>query len=379
MQGFNYRQFMQEYWQKKPCVIKGFIPNFVDPLDEHDLAGLAQESEVDSRLISQQGANWQVTQGPIDDFEPLCKGAWILLVQGVDKYIDEVNMLTDQVSDIPHWRLEDVMVSFSNEGAGVGAHIDEYDVIIVQGKGRRRWQVGLPSHFNQLVTHPLLKQIDGFDAVIDQELAPGDAIYIPPKHPHNGVALTDCLNYSIGFRAPTDLELLAGIVDESEALAAKQTRYTDPDQLALRCAQAPASLVSNGELQALTQMLQRLLESEAGQQTIVQYLSRQALPELACDEEYTKRDTLSILTQSAVLIRAPGVRPLFKEKASDTFTFYIDGGAFVAPQEIAVLTQAFISEEATQLPLNLTKIQMSLMADLCTELLNAGYWYLENA
>ena len=65
MQGFNYRQFMQEYWQKKPCVIKGFIPNFVDPLDEHDLAGLAQESEVDSRLISQQGANWQVTQGPI--------------------------------------------------------------------------------------------------------------------------------------------------------------------------------------------------------------------------------------------------------------------------------------------------------------------------
>ena len=98
------------------------------------------------------------------------------------------------------------MISFSNEGAGVGAHIDEYDVFIIQGKGSRRWQVGLPSDYTESIPHPLLKQINGFTPIIDEVLLPGDVVYIPPKHPHNGVALTDCLNYSIGFRAPTSLE-----------------------------------------------------------------------------------------------------------------------------------------------------------------------------
>ena len=171
---FDQAQFLSEYWQKKPCIIKGFVKNFSDPVDEHELAGLAQEPEIDSRIVSYNRNQWLAAQGPFEDFTDRCVGAWTLLVQGVDRYVDEVDELTNLVKFIPNWRLDDVMISFSNEGAGVGPHTDEYDVFIIQGKGQRRWQVGLPGEYEERVPHPLLKQVDGFDPVIDEVLSCGD-------------------------------------------------------------------------------------------------------------------------------------------------------------------------------------------------------------
>jgi 50S ribosomal protein L16 3-hydroxylase len=36
---------------------------------------------------------------------------------------------------LPDWRLDDLMISFSVPGGGVGPHIDQYDVFIIQGMG----------------------------------------------------------------------------------------------------------------------------------------------------------------------------------------------------------------------------------------------------
>ena len=154
--GFNAETFLKNYWQQKPVVIKHFFDNFVDPIDENDLAGLAQESEVDARIISNVKGSWHVEQGPITDFDKACQGKWTLLVQGVDKYVPDVTPLLDPFSFIPNWRLDDLMVSFATNGAGVGAHIDQYDVFLVQGKGRRRWRVGKPADYKEVFPHPKL-------------------------------------------------------------------------------------------------------------------------------------------------------------------------------------------------------------------------------
>lgn len=391
---FDQQQFMQEYWQKKPCIIRQFVPDFVDPIDENDLAGLAQEEQVDSRIVSYQKDGvpkdaWQVAQGPFDDFAEHCQGDWSLLVQGVDKYVDEVNALTHLLDFIPYWRLDDVMVSFSNSNAGVGPHIDEYDVFIVQGKGTRRWQVGLPSDFKTVLKHSLLKQIDGFEPTIDEVLQPGDAVYIPPKHPHNGVALEDCLNYSIGFRAPTNLELINGLLDDSEELLAPQARYTDPDISNLRQGSQAPQVVSNAELEKLKSSLVSLLDTPEATQCMLKYLSLQQLPSFTqsndegqSEDSFTLEELKDMLSEGLTIAKMPAVRPIYADIAEHSFTFYIDGTRFNVQSNLSALVKELLAQEQVdvsdamqkleQAPLNLAPAYFALIL----QLLNFGYWEL---
>lgn len=216
MKEFDIEHFLSHYWQQKPVVLRGFFQDFEDPIDEHDLAGLAQEEEIDSRLLSFENTSgnpadgageWKVHQGPIHDFEAVCEGAWTLLVQSVDRYVHDVADILEPFRFLPNWRLDDLMVSFATKNAGVGAHIDQYDVFLVQGKGQRRWRVGKPGEYKEVFPHPKLRQIEGFDPIIDEVLNPGDVLYIPPGWPHDGKALEDCLTYSVGFRAPETSQL----------------------------------------------------------------------------------------------------------------------------------------------------------------------------
>jgi 50S ribosomal protein L16 3-hydroxylase len=299
-------------------------------------------------------------------------------VQGVDKYIDEVDALTEHVKLIPNWRLEDVMISFATKDAGVGPHIDEYDVIIVQGRGERRWQVGNPNDFSQVLPHPLLKQIDAFEPLIDEVLRSGDAIYIPPKYPHNGVAKTDCMNYSIGFRAPTDLELLSGVLDDAQGMSAFQARYSDPEQSILRAQMVHSAQLSSLELDKLTAMMKSLLDAPTSQQAIVQCLSRQHLPDMQPEDTYSLAQVSAALNDIGVLRRSAGVKPLFMAPNELGCVFYIDGNAFFVAEEIQAFTLAFIDTALTQTPTPLSPEQVALFALLCTDLVNAGYWYFSD-
>lgn len=396
---FNAQEFIRDYWQKKPCVIKQFIPGFCDPIDEHDLAGLAQESEVDCRIVSkraskrvskeapkpkskqasQQGDHtWHVAQGPFDSFEEHCQGDWSLLVQGVDRYIPEIDELAKQVDFIPNWRFDDVMVSYSVPQAGVGAHTDEYDVFIIQGKGSRRWQVGLPSHEPSaiLLPHPLLQQIEAFTPCIDEVLAPGDVVYIPPKHPHNGLALSECLNYSIGFRAPTNLETLNGLLDETDELSQVQQRYQDPNMHDLRGAQLPVAEVSQAELKLLKHNMLTLLESEQAEHALMQYLSRQALPDVYDSQHLSVDDVSQLMEEPTLISKMPGVRPIYSDKQEAVFSFYIDGNLFEAPSALRAVIIDLLNADPCDISglysmLN-THHQECLL--LFTQVLNSGYW-----
>jgi 50S ribosomal protein L16 3-hydroxylase len=379
---FDQTHFLTECWQKKPCIIRGFVESFNDPIDEHELAGLAQEDDVDSRIVSCLNGKWTATQGPFQTYEDTCIGAWSLLVQGVDKYIDEVDELTQLVNFIPNWRLDDVMISFSNEGAGVGAHIDEYDVFIIQGKGSRRWQVGLPSDYTESIPHPLLKQINGFTPIIDEVLLPGDVVYIPPKHPHNGVALTDCLNYSIGFRAPTSLELLSGLIDENIIDPATALRYTDPQLRSLRTINTPSAAVNASEINKIKQHLEQLINSEQAENALLQLLSRQGLPnDEALQANYTVDDVRSELLDGVSLAKMTGVKPVYAEQQrSENFVFFIDGNSYTVGIALKDAFEVLLNNKDVSVGIDIDEEVLNNLefVVIVTNLINIGYWVLSD-
>lgn len=206
------QDFLENYWQKKPIVLKNALPNLPELTDENELAGLAMEEFVDSRIVENDNGEWQVNHGPFQDFSRWQNGKWSLLVQGVDSYLPEVKRLLETVNFIPKWRIDDVMVSFSMPGAGVGLHLDQYDVFIIQGKGKRHWQAGTVDKSqcqDQVATDLLqLKEPEKFEPIVDEVLESGDILYVPPFSAHKGETIEPCINYSVGFRAPSQQEML---------------------------------------------------------------------------------------------------------------------------------------------------------------------------
>src|SRR5690606_6381359 len=232
--GMSPARFLRDYWQKRPVLIRGAFPGFVSPIEPEDLAGLACEELALSRLIRHDRASdgWDVGTGPFPEelFPTLGERDWTLLVQDVDKWDADVAALLAHFDFIPRWRIDDIMVSFAATGGSVGAHIDQYDVFLLQGQGHRRWQIDAgpnpPLGFRDDVELKLLRR---FTPTHDWVLAPGDMLYLPPGVPHHGVAEDSCLTFSVGMRAPSAAELMGDYIDTLAADADEALRYADPD------------------------------------------------------------------------------------------------------------------------------------------------------
>jgi len=227
--------FLRDYWQKKPLLIRNAFPGFVSPVEPEDLAGLACEDGVLARLIEHDKPSdaWRVRHGPFaeDDFPGLPDHDWTLLVQDVDKWDADIRALLARFDFLPRWRIDDVMISFAATGGSVGAHVDQYDVFLLQAQGQRRWQIDAspnpPLGFRDDVELKLLRE---FHPTHDWVLNPGDMLYLPPGVPHHGVAENACLTFSVGMRAPAAAELLGDYADTLAADAPDELRYADPDQ-----------------------------------------------------------------------------------------------------------------------------------------------------
>ena len=232
--GMPAAKFLQEYWQKKPLLIRGAFPDFVSPIEPEDLAGLACEELALSRIVAHDRAAdaWTLRTGPFteEEFPGMPDHDWTLLVQDVDKWDVDVRQLLQRFDFLPRWRIDDVMVSFAATGGSVGAHVDQYDVFLLQGQGQRRWQIDAgknpPTQFREDVELKLLRE---FTATHDWVLEPGDMLYLPPGVPHHGIAVNPCLTFSIGMRAPSSAELVSDYLDNLIADADESLRYHDPD------------------------------------------------------------------------------------------------------------------------------------------------------
>lgn len=232
--GMRTEDFLRDYWQKRPLLIRNAFPDFISPISPDELAGLACEDGALSRLIVHDAGTdaWQVQTGPLPEevFATLPERDWTLLVQDVDKWDADVATLLHHFTFLPRWRVDDIMVSFAAPEGSVGAHVDQYDVFLIQGQGHRRWQIDAgpnpPQAFREDVELKLLRQ---FAPTHDWVLAPGDILYLPPGVPHHGVAQDACLTLSVGMRAPSHAELLADLADTLAECLPETQRYADPD------------------------------------------------------------------------------------------------------------------------------------------------------
>ncbi|WP_026160650.1 cupin domain-containing protein [Teredinibacter turnerae] len=225
-------QFLNEYWQKKPLLIRQAFPDFEAPVSADELAGLALEDDVVSRLVVQRDeSDWQVEHGPLPEerFAQLPESHWTLLVQHADALDPAINALLDAFRFIPNWRLDDIMISYAADKGGVGPHFDYYDVFLLQAQGKRRWRIGQHcSHESPLLPTADMKILQDFDTVEDWIVEPGDLLYIPPNIAHWGEADGECMTYSIGFRAPSHAEVLLDFSEEMASFTNPDMRYTDP-------------------------------------------------------------------------------------------------------------------------------------------------------
>jgi 50S ribosomal protein L16 3-hydroxylase len=233
--GMSPAQFLRDYWQKRPLLIRNAFADFVPPLEPNDLAGLACEPAALARLIvyDEKRDRWHVHPGPLseDDFAKTPSTHWTLLVQDVDKWDADVASLLEQFSFLPSWRVDDVMISYAEAGGGVGAHVDQYDVFLLQGLGQRHWGISDDPAAPKVFRHDVeLKQLAQFEPTHEWLLEPGDMLYLPPGVPHDGVAFGGpCMTFSIGMRAPSQAELTGDLADHIAEHLPEELRYADPD------------------------------------------------------------------------------------------------------------------------------------------------------
>ena len=262
--GISPAEFMATYWQKKPLLIRNAIPDFKPLLSRNVLFELAGQDDVESRLIVANGDKWKLSHGPVTSksLPSLKKSNWTLLVQGVDMHDAQVHALKNQFRFAPDARLDDLMISFATDGGGVGPHFDSYDVFLLQAHGTRRWRIGKQKDGTLQPNMPL-KILANFKPEQEFDLQPGDMLYLPPRYAHDGVAVGECMTYSIGFKAPKEVdlgrELLLRYADdtqkdqedqEDDASGTKRNikpdvLYRDADQLAVEHpAEIPAALLA---------------------------------------------------------------------------------------------------------------------------------------
>ncbi len=373
LHNFDSAAFLRNYWQKKPLLIRSAFSDWSNPLSPDELAGIACEDHVESRLIERARGDWTVEPGPILEkrFGKLGRQPWTLLVQAVDHHVPEVAALIAPFRFVPDWRIDDVMVSYASDGGGVGPHFDNYDVFLIQGLGQRRWQVGARCDADTaLQPHDDLRLLADFVPVDEWVLDPGDMLYVPPGFAHNGVAVgDDCMTYSIGFRAPARSELIAHYCDHLLAELADDDRYADPD---LEGQPNSGEIMPQALARLHTMVVEKLADKAAFARWFGTYTTTPKYPGVDWSPEDpispdTVRKTVSVGT---VLHRNPASRFSFVRHEPAALTLYVDGAAFACTDDTARLAESICAQDRFAVDPRL--MAASDAASLLTALLNAG-------
>ncbi|QWC56134.1 cupin domain-containing protein [Erythrobacter sp. 3-20A1M] len=328
---FDAERFLIEHWQKRPLLIRNPWRSWRNPLPPDELAGLACEGEVESRLVHETASGeLDLEHGPLSPtrFGELGRYPWTLLVQAVDHHVPAVAALLDAFRFIPNWRVDDVMVSYAVDGGGVGAHFDRYDVFLVQGLSRRRWRIGPQcDEATPLQPHDYLRLLAEFEHTAEWVLEPGDILYVPPGFAHEGVAVgDDCMTYSVGFRAPSRGELLSGWIDHALDTLAEDDRYTDPD---LSMQDNPGE-ISSAALDRVYEMMTRSLSDRpAFARWFGEYATAPKTDRLdwAPEGAVSMQDVRSAMESGATIMRNPASRFAFVCHEAGSVTLFVDGVA----------------------------------------------------
>ena len=201
--------FLKEHWEKKHLVANKIIARPNDLLKVKDLLEMATNEYFESRLVGVDNKNKiTIKHGPIElESEIKNLKEWTLVNHNVNLYSKELQEIQKELEFVPAWLFDDVMATYSNEGSSIGAHIDNYNVFIIQLQGRRKWELEYdpnPSYQEDLE----VKILKEFNPQFEFILNPGDMIYIPPHVAHQGTSLEESLSLSFGFKSMEDKALV---------------------------------------------------------------------------------------------------------------------------------------------------------------------------
>ena len=314
--GITAEQFLTEYWQKKPLLVRNAMPEIVGLIEPDDVKELALEEHVSARLIRQKNKNpneWHVKSSPLSkgDFQKL-PNLWTILVQAIDHYSFDISELWKKFPFIPQWRRDDIMVSYAPKGGSVGKHFDFYDVFLVQGHGHRRWQLGqMCDESTEFVPDQPLKLLPEMDVHFDEVLAPGDLLYVPPGLSHYGVAEDECLTFSFGFRMPNLAEMMDRISDQfAENSLLKNPLLDIPRQQATAIGE-----INHTEFSYLkNQLLDYLCQAPEFDAAIMAYMSEVKYPDnIPEPEEIEANELIEIIGTGYELMLEPAMKLLYRQ------------------------------------------------------------------
>lgn len=329
--------FLRDYWQKKPLLIRKAFPDLIPAVTPEELAGLSCEEGVNARIIVEKDAEtpWNVQYGPFDDddFADLPETHWTLLVSDVEKHIPQARTIKDCFKFIPDWRMDDLMFSYAPEGGSVGPHLDAYDVFLLQVSGHRNWMIS-ETHENQFIENIELSILSTFSADESWILEPGDMLYLPPGIAHHGVATDDCITCSIGFRAPSVRAMISEFAEYLANSMSNELRYTDPE-LKL---QEHSSEITPSTINTIKELLKEHLTVSDNQVShwFGEYMTefRSGAQNIAPDEiiqNYKQFEAL--LASSTCLCHSPASRFLFS--TNNNTTLYVDGSSYQVSHNFA--------------------------------------------
>ena len=337
-------QFLSEYWQKKPLLIKQGLAQLIGMFEPDDILGLALEEDASARILTQAALKqdgqpqWQLKKSPLTeaDFDNLPE-QWTVLVQNLEQWSPELGALWQAFDFIPQWQRDDIMVSYAPKGGSVGKHYDDYDVFLAQGFGSRRWQLGkFCDKDTEFVADEPIRLFDGMGEIIfDEILEAGDVLYVPPKLSHFGVAQDDCLTFSFGCRRPNLMQVIDSLAD----IATNDSDLFIPMLL-------PQALQASGELKtdsidAIKDQLLQMLQSERGdsiiRQAVAEVVSKRQYDALMPEETLDTDELMQALTEGATL-QADYSNRLLYNQTDDGIVLYANGQRIDGLDDSAIAT-----------------------------------------
>ncbi len=380
------QQFLDEYWQKKPLLIRQAFANFTSPVSNEELAGLACEAGIESRLIIRDPAEadlkkqWTVRHGPFteEDFSALPDKNWTLLVQDVDKWLPPAAALLQSFRFIPDWRVDDLMISYAEDGGSVGAHWDNYDVFLIQGSGQRRWQIEEQDvDPDNVLRGPAIRLLKDFNPSQDWTLNPGDMLYLPPRLAHLGVAIgEDCQTLSVGFRAPAHRELVDDFTQFLVEQMPPERHYNDTH---LDASQHPAELTDT-TTQHFQEIISRYLKTHPDhfQNWLGAYLTvpKPGITPIDCDPQLDAGSLLVLLAETSSWSRDGASRFVFSCLADKSIKLFINGQMMrFSPIHFEFIQSLCRDRQYNSQHLLAQCQQHDEIHDLCLLLVNQGHLY----
>lgn len=208
LKGLSKEEFLNNYWEKKPFVFRGALDKPEEFMELQDILDMSTDKFFESRCVSKEGNQWNVENGPFESerFQNKTK-IWTLISHNLNLYIENVFQLVKELDFLPRWLFDDAMSTYSTKNSSVGAHIDNYNVFIIQITGKRLWEIEyLPKkEFQEGLDVRILKE---FNPDTTYTLIPGDMIYIPPHVAHHGTSKSESLSLSLGYKSLEDKKLI---------------------------------------------------------------------------------------------------------------------------------------------------------------------------